>query len=113
MCFIIIIYVWTNLNVDLFIYLFFSAELVKTYGLSKPNGIVYVPNQIKCDRNAATTLSFNAESSSTEIPELEYQTEVSVHPAYMDSYSIQASLANGSNMWVFYRMVSLKLALLL
>ncbi|XP_023331602.1 protein cueball isoform X5 [Eurytemora carolleeae] len=76
-----------------------SAELVKAYGLSKPSGIVYVPNQIKCDRDAATTLPFYAESSSTEIPELEYQTEVSVHPAYMDSYSIQASQANGSNMF--------------
>lgn len=77
---------------------FLSAELVKTYGLSKPNGIVHVPNQIKCDRDAATILPFNAESSSTEFPELEYQTEVSVHPAYMDSYSIQASQANESNM---------------
>jgi DNA-binding beta-propeller fold protein YncE len=87
-----------------------SAELVRMYELSKPSGVAYVPNQINCERNAATlpaipedsssvpesasSSTATVSSSSTESAELEFKTDIPVHPAYKESYSIQASVTD-------------------
>ena len=86
-----------SLFLPLPVFFYFSAELVKVYGVSKPNGITYVPNRINCERDSATGMAASPMPTSTENPELEYKTEVSVHPAYKDSYSIQASVSTSSN----------------